>query len=119
MKVPTKVPIAGKEVTIQYVDALFDDDQTTPIFAETVEGDHLIKVSTSRPVREEQVWATLIHELVHIALEVSGVAQVLGAEKEEAVAHALDNLLAPVLQFRPRLAGASFKEITFDFEEDE
>ncbi len=121
MRVPVRIPVAGHNVKIEYVDELIDEKDGKPYFGETVEGDRHIKISVSRPSNAAMVWQVLLHELFHIMCEITGVDNQLVATPglEETLAHSTDNLLGPITQLRMDIPGAKYAEVEFDFEDDE
>lgn len=59
--------------------------------------DKVIKIRNT--LTDEQVFDTLMHECVHAALDMSGIAYLIDDDqKEEAIVRALENLLFPVYQ---------------------
>ena len=117
MRVPVRLPVAGFAIRIEYVEKILDEDGQS-IWGETVCGANLIRVSTSKPTDESQVWATLYHELNHVAWDISGINNVVDDKIEEALAHSVDNLLGPILALRPDIRGAKYRDVEFEFEED-
>lgn len=113
MKVPASVKLAGHVIRFKYVPSLTDTDGTA-LFALAYPSDDRIEISTSRPAGEDQVIATVIHELAHCALGISGVAEVLDEKSEEAVCRAVE-ALAGAYKLDPR--ACRWVEVAFDFEE--
>jgi hypothetical protein len=74
--------------------------------------DKVIKIRNT--LTDEQVFDTLMHECVHAALDMSGIAYLIDDDqKEEAIVRALENLLFPVYQqeyekFRTTKSSAEF-----------
>lgn len=116
MQVPSRVPLGGRSIKIEYHDRLHDSEGHS-IWGEYTSGEYTIKISKSRPLSPADVWNTLHHELVHAALDLSGVENVLGEKREEAVAHCIGNLLSPLLQLRADLPGVRYRDVEFDFED--
>lgn len=58
----------------------------------------VITMSTTCP--DDQAERVLVHEMIHAALYLSGVQQVMSEELEEAVCTALENLV-PAITIRP------------------
>lgn len=117
MLVPVRLPLAGKMVKIEYVDKIVDGEGHS-IWGESINGENHIRVSRSRPDSAEQVWATIYHELVHVTWDISGATNALDEKTEEMLVHGLDNLLAPIIALRPKIPGAKYAEVEFDYEDN-
>lgn len=111
MKVPVSIPIAGKRVRVAYVDYV----EGNP-YAEVSADRLLITVSKTRNESPADVWRSILHELVHVALDFSGHCKWLSEAKEEAIVHAIETMLAPVLAFGS-VKGMRWREVHFPFEE--
>ena len=111
MRVPTLIPVAGKRVRVSYVNYLEGN-----IYAE-VSADHLmISISKSRNESPGDVWRSVLHELTHVALDFSGHCKWLSAPKEEAIVHAIETLLGPLLVLAD-VKGMRWRNIPFPFED--
>ena len=55
------------------------------------------EIVLSDEMAEEDAIATLHHELMHAALKIGGVAEVLTEEQEEAVVRCLEHLFLPTI----------------------
>lgn len=118
MRVPVQVLIGGKKVRIKYVRELLDDDGTG-LCGDTCVEDLQIRISKSRHKNERQLFATLYHELLHMALGIAGISAVWKDEQEEPIVYALESMLADLLGFNPA-AKIRWREVTWPgIEEDE
>ena len=117
MKVPVKVCINGRWVVIEYKDDLYDDDGSH-IAGETASNGNPgpIRISKSRNNSERKVFETLWHEITHVAMELTGHAELLGLKKEEAVVYGLESSMAPLFVFNPS-APIKWRDIEFPWEE--
>lgn len=88
---PKSINILGRKIRIKKRD--LDGDH-----GRYVHDDAVIYLSDNEE-HEKDAWPTLLHEMVHAALTIGGVSEVLDAGKEEAVCRAIENL-APVLSLR-------------------
>lgn len=80
---PTQLNILGKIFSVKYVKMASGD------YGETLSKDLLIKINKKLPI--ESMHATLIHEMAHAALGISGLTEVLSEQQEEAVVTAFEN----------------------------
>lgn len=90
---PTSVMILGYEFEIRYVDDMPDGQQGE------MTGDYrLIKIDAAQ--KGEELLATVMHEIIHAALFLTGWSEKLGAEEEEGIVRALEHTLAPLYQLK-------------------
>lgn len=110
MKVPVQATIGGYKFAISYVDELRSDDGTGES-AQTMPYEHKVKVSKTMHQTERQIFATLFHEMMHCALEVTGHSErFTSVNDEESLIYALENMLGPLLCFNPN-APIKYKEV--------
>jgi len=114
MRVPIKIKLL-RWVKIAYPDAVIDE-QGAPLYGRTIVGNRRVEVAKDRHSGAEDLHATTLHEVLHLALSVSGHSEWLGEEREEALVTALENYLAPVLCFRENSV-VSWGEVDFPWEE--
>jgi len=86
---PTSISVAGVDFQIKYCKiseyGLYELE------------DKVIKIRNT--LTDEQIFDTLMHECVHAALDMSGIAYLIDDDqKEEAIVRAIENLLFPVYQ---------------------
>lgn len=94
IKPPRSVKVLGKRIKIK-IKELEDSDH-----GGYSHDDKTIYLSDDEDQMKDR-WATLLHEMVHACLTISGVSEVLGIDREEAVCRAIENL-APLLTLRPK-----------------
>lgn len=87
---PKYVMIGGRKILIK----LNDEIEEHGLYC------HDLRRIEINPDKNEQV-ATLLHECVHAALTVSGIAEILGAQTEEAVCRAIE-MIAPNIDFKTK-----------------
>lgn len=119
MKVPVLIPIAGIDIKIEYPDLMVDDDGTSELRGETVEGECLIRISKTKNRSVKEVRATLLHEILHAAIEQTGHGQWLlaaGENHEESLVYALENSLASVLNINESNKKIKWREVKFPWE---
>lgn len=84
---PTSISLAGVDFQIKYC-------KIAEYGLYELEG-RVIKIRNT--LTDEQVFDTLMHECVHAALDMSGIAYLIDDDqKEEAIVRAIENLLFPV-----------------------
>lgn len=88
-KNPEEVEILGHLFRIEYVYDLKDDGDT--LFGDTDVDEKIIKICTKRCITSAQLESTLMHEAIHAVLGVSGMAQLLKGDQEEALVIALEH----------------------------
>jgi Zn-dependent peptidase ImmA (M78 family) len=88
---PASVKICGKRIKIKIKD--IDSNH-----GEYVHDEATIYLSND-PRHEKDQWASLLHEIIHAVLTISGVSEVLGIEKEEAVCRSIENV-ASILKLK-------------------
>lgn len=108
MKVPVRIPVAGKLITIEYL-----LDLPEGIAGDTSSGSCRIRISKSRNKTEREVFDTLFHELLHVALDITGHSVEWTAAKEEPIVYALENALASLFTFNKH-AAIRWREIDWD-----
>lgn len=116
MRVPVRIPLLGKIAKIQYPDILTDESGQA-LNGETMPDSNLIRIAKQHHANDTDLFATLFHELLHLALHYSGHAEMFEAKQEEALVLALEMGMAPLLSLKPKLKGARFKEIEMPWEE--
>ncbi len=117
MRVPVRIPIGGRNVPVEYLEQVLDDDGVTPLTGATLGDPTRIQISMTENRCPEAVKATLLHEMVHVAFELTGHHELLTENQEEALVVALESMLAPVLAFQSK-AGIKYRELEFPFEDE-
>lgn len=115
MKVPVSVKMGGLKVKIDYVDDLPDDDGSQ-LSGDANSLSRRIRINKSQHDAGEKLLATLLHELMHVALGLCGHSELLGDKKEEAIVGGLETMLAPLLVLNSSTA-IKYKEIDFPWED--
>lgn len=92
---PKKIPILGTEFRVEYTTKLPKDD-----YGHTEGNERLIKIKAR--LRGEIAKATLIHEILHGVLHVSGLSEVLmqhdpTGQLEEAIVVAIEHGMTPIV----------------------
>ena len=80
---PKSVKVMGHKIRIVFTDE-------TDNHGEYIHDCKLIKVNSTLPPKDQ--WVALYHELLHCALAISGMSEILGNDREEGVVRALENL---------------------------
>lgn len=92
-QLPKSVNIFGQRFKVE-IKSLKDG-----VYGKTHTLERKIVISNEYPI--ESQWSTLLHEIIHAALGVSGQAELMNDEsKEEALVLCLENALHPLFQFR-------------------
>ena len=89
---PKTINVLGVPFAIKFNHKVPASEKGT--YAVTIGEDREIIVYVRRITSAEQFKSTLIHELLHAALHVSGVTNMLVEEQEEAVVVALESFLS-------------------------
>jgi hypothetical protein len=107
MQVPVSLPMLGRSVQIKYVAELGGDygHADPPTFT--------IKIAIKEHSSAAEVFSTLLHEMLHIALGTTGQAELFKGGGEEALVVALENALAPLVQFK---ALGRWRDVKFPWE---
>lgn len=93
-KLPKTLPILGHDVSI--LNVALDED-----YADADDVRREIRVDLVKHKKDSvDPEFSLFHEVLHIALGLSGVSEVLDDKHEEAVVKCLENGLWPLVQFR-------------------
>jgi hypothetical protein len=116
VKVPVAFPIGDRWIKVKYYMSLAGKDEVD-VYGETLVDDLLIKISKTANKNEQDIFDTLYHELKHVAFQMTGHAQTMKEEQEEALAYALQYTLARLFVFNPK-AGIKFRAIDFPWDED-
>lgn len=88
MRKASSVRIGGKRIKLTYDDKMEAEGLAGEFSGETIR----LNPRQSKAALE----STVFHELIHAALSIGGVNEILSERQEEAVAHCLENLLAPL-----------------------
>ena len=112
MRVPISIPVGGRDVKIVYVSKLEEGDRGAACL-----DTGRIFVSKSAPAAEREIFETIFHELIHVALHRTGHAEALDERQEEAIVYALEAMLAPLFVLGP-VPGMRWRKVRFDFEEE-
>lgn len=115
MRVPVMVPIGGRNVRIEYLEQVIDDDGVTPLSGATLGDPVYIQISKTANTSAESVKSTIYHEMVHVAFQLTGHHEILTEQQEEAIVVALESMLSPVLAFQTK-AGIKYREVEFPWE---
>jgi hypothetical protein len=90
MKKPSNIAISGRQFSVKHPTKVDKEGS----LGESVGADRIIKVKASQ--KGELFEDTLLHEVLHSILYVSGVAELLEGNLEEAIVIALENGLSPI-----------------------
>jgi len=97
-KHPDTLEIMGAVFTIKYLDKLKDEDGTD--LSGMMEGTiRTIKINMSQHAHDEILERTLLHEITHAVLYMSGISELL-EKQEEAIVIALENGLSQLYRRR-------------------
>lgn len=91
-KPPKSIRVMGRTIKIK-IKELEDNDHGQFVFDEAT-----IYLSND-PDKQSDQWATLLHEMIHSCLAISGVSEVLSPGVEEAICRSIENL-APILSLK-------------------
>lgn len=118
MRVPVSLPLGGRIIVVHYPDVIVSDDATNSKgdYGESDAYDGTVLVARKIHTNEPAVWSTLLHELLHVALGVSGHSCQLAAGQEEGMVTGLENCLASILYLSPDNKSIKWREIEFPFE---
>ena len=83
--------ILGQEVTVKQ-----DSSLEKECHGESLAEEHEIRLN---PCHSKTSKTTLIHEMIHMCLGISGVTEFLDEKQEEAVCRCLENALADYIVF--------------------
>lgn len=89
-KLPSEVRVLGVKFRIEVADQLLDDDGTQ-LCGQTDGELRSIRISEHQDTRRR--WTTLLHECLHAALYVNGVAAKMSDELEEVIVQSLEHSL--------------------------
>jgi len=95
-KRPTSVMILGTKFRIEYPEII--QDESEQVCGSMTGDERLIKISLKENPTELQLHSSLVHEIVHACLYVSGLSQVLDDKLEEAVVVALEHGIGPIFR---------------------
>lgn len=97
---PTQVIVLGEPYRIELVPDFKDDDGVNTLFGDTgsdvTGGYYRIRINSDLDTAGR--WRTLVHEHVHGALAVSGVANVLDDGVEEIIAQTIEHATIQLLR---------------------
>jgi len=86
---PTNVQVGGVKVKVRWKPTLDDSWGTY---------DHDLKtIFLSKKLPEEERLPTLLHEMVHASLAISGLNEMLTAKQEEAIVRNFDSMVLPAV----------------------
>lgn len=113
--IPKSINILGKKIKIKTkadTTLKFEDAEGAGAEDEEVSGyyshdEGYIMINSS--LSEDMQWVTLLHEMVHAVMGITGLSEVVTSDKEEAICRAMENL-APILALRPKPARKPRKE---------
>lgn len=90
---PTTITVLGHDFSVKW-NHEFENDES---FGDTCYEDRAIRIGTKCDTAEKRA-ATLLHEICHAAIGVTGLEHMLGDKLEEAVVSGLENALYPLLE---------------------
>lgn len=90
-KLPTSVTVLGKDFDISYT---MDIDTNT--YGETNVLERTIKINSNKDKKE----STLLHEIIHAVLGVSGYSERMSEQEEEALVVLLENGLENLIELK-------------------
>ena len=92
-KHPSTIEIMGTIFTVRYLQVLKDEDGTN-LSGDMNGNDRLIRINLSQHSHDEILERTLLHEIIHAVLHMSGQSEILKDSTEEAIVVALENGLS-------------------------
>lgn len=92
-KLPDKVEILGTAFAISYQKRIAGN-----LFGETLPDTKRIKIKSD--LTPAALEATLFHEMMHAALFMSGLSQIVTEDMEEAIIRAIEHGLAPHIRLK-------------------
>ena len=91
---PKKIQVAGVTFTVTYPTKIDSDDS----LGESNAVNRTLKIHTTQ--KGDEFERTLLHEIIHAALGIGGVAEILHSKAEEAVVVCLENALHSLYERR-------------------
>lgn len=96
---PTSLPIGGIDWTVKYHARVVDDDDSE-VSGLTDGSKFTITISWSENASRTEAEFTLLHEVGHAILYMSGLTEALDGKLEEAIVCAWEKMLFPLYQRR-------------------
>lgn len=117
MKVPVQITIGGKKIRIEYPDVIPGDTaEEGDLSGDTQVLVRRVRISKTQNKSPEDIISTLFHEILHVAIGLTGHSEVLKSGEEEALVYALENMLGGLFVFHP-MAQIKYRDIEFPFED--
>ncbi len=99
-KLPETIDVLGVPFTIKFVWHINKEERKLKTYAWTVGDDREIVIVARRVKSVDQFKSTLVHELLHAALHVSGVTQMFKDAEEEAAVVCLEGFINRTMTFK-------------------
>ncbi len=99
-RLPATIDVLGVPFTIKFVWHINKEERQLKTYAWTVGDDREIVIVARKVKSIEQFKSTLVHELLHAALHVSGVTQMFTDPQEEAIVVCLEGFINRTMQFK-------------------
>lgn len=90
-KLPKAVGVFGHAFEVELVPSLGDHGRFEP-------DDGVIFIN--KDISADEQWSTLFHEMLHAALFLGGLSEVLGGQLEEGVVRCIENSMWSSLEFK-------------------
>ena len=97
---PKTIKVLGVDFNIRFNHKVPKADRADRTYAFTIGDDREITIYVRRITSMDQFKSTLIHELLHAAIHVSGVTNSLNEEQEESVVMCLEVLVNGLMRFK-------------------
>lgn len=98
-KLPTSIRILGQRWRIQYVPDLRDENGTK-LDGLTSPATRTISLCATGHATQALMASTLVHEILHVILRVSGLNELMSEQMEEAMVRALEHGLEDLVTLR-------------------
>ena len=117
MLVPVMVPVSGYKVKVVFSDVERKEEGGEPVYGEYQPENQTIQVYYNNHTNEASLTRTLFHEIGHAIATISGNAEWMGGEKEEAFCEMFAHAGALLFTFGPT-SGVKYKDIDMPWEEE-
>ncbi|MBA2680996.1 MAG: hypothetical protein H0U76_21695 [Ktedonobacteraceae bacterium] len=97
---PRSVKVLGVKFRVKYVDGLVNS-KADALYGDCDGPGHTIRICTKLNKTPQACEATLMHEVIHAILYLTGQSELLSEDREEALVLSLENGLSKLYRRRP------------------